>query len=590
MGRILAVFRLVVRDVRRRPAEAALFLVAITAATATLSLGLALDGVVSGPYQQTRAATAGPDVVAMPRDVGPAALADLAPLTHAAGVVGHSGPYPVTFPMLKSRGHTVQAVAQGRDTAPASIDRPMLTRGQWVQPGGVVVERSFADALGVRTGDSIEVGGRAFRVVGIAVTAAGATYPRAEWTPPGGGPSPYAGQIWLTRSEAAGLASPELPPSYTLNLKLADPARADAWVRSYPVSDASPNLLSWPEIARRDGELLARTREVMLVFSWLLGVLAIASVAGLVAGRMVEQTRRVGLLKAIGSTPGIVAVVLLVEYLALALLAAGVGLVIGWLTVPLLGSPGPGVIAAGLAAPPTGAMIESVAFLALMVAALTTVVPAVRAARTSTVRALAHAPRPPRRRPWLVALSAWLPATLLLGLRLGARRPRRAWLSAVGIATTVTTIVAVLTYHAQRNGGSSLSDPRDHTASQAMLVLTVVLVLLAMTNAILVTWAAALDARRPLAIARSLGATPRQVSTGLSAAQVLAALPGAIAGVPLGIGLYAVSSSGPMNLPPALWLLATVVGTLLGVAALSAIPARVSARTSVAEILRSETT
>ncbi len=41
----------------------------------------------------------------------------------------------------------------------------------------------------------------------------------------------------------------------------------------------------------------------MLVGSWLLAILAVASVAVLVGGRMAEQLRRVGLLKAVGCTP-----------------------------------------------------------------------------------------------------------------------------------------------------------------------------------------------------------------------------------------------------------------------------------------------
>ena len=45
------------RDLRYRPAQAVLLLLAITAATATLTLGLALHGVTSQPYQRTRAAT-----------------------------------------------------------------------------------------------------------------------------------------------------------------------------------------------------------------------------------------------------------------------------------------------------------------------------------------------------------------------------------------------------------------------------------------------------------------------------------------------------------------------------------------------------
>ena len=71
MGKILLVGRLAARDLRRRPAQAVLLLLAITAATATLTLGLVLHGVTSQPYQQTRAATSGPGRGGQPA-VGPA--------------------------------------------------------------------------------------------------------------------------------------------------------------------------------------------------------------------------------------------------------------------------------------------------------------------------------------------------------------------------------------------------------------------------------------------------------------------------------------------------------------------------------------
>ena len=65
LGRGVLLGRLASRDLRYRPAQAALLLLVITAATATLTLGLALHGVTSQPYQRTRAATNGPDVVAI---------------------------------------------------------------------------------------------------------------------------------------------------------------------------------------------------------------------------------------------------------------------------------------------------------------------------------------------------------------------------------------------------------------------------------------------------------------------------------------------------------------------------------------------
>ena len=51
---------------------------------------------------------------------------------------------------------------------------------------------------------------------------------------------------------------------------------------------------------------------------------------------MADQTRRVGLLKAVGGTPGLVAAVLLAEYVLVALVAAAAGLAVGSLTAPLL--------------------------------------------------------------------------------------------------------------------------------------------------------------------------------------------------------------------------------------------------------------
>ena len=88
-----------------------------------------------------------------------------------------SGPYPVTWAVLGAHGLTASAEVEGRDRAPASIDQPRVTEGSWIRNGGVVVERTFAEALGVHTGDSIMLNGRPINVVGIAVTAAFSPYP-----------------------------------------------------------------------------------------------------------------------------------------------------------------------------------------------------------------------------------------------------------------------------------------------------------------------------------------------------------------------------------------------------------------------------
>jgi putative ABC transport system permease protein len=623
MGKVRLVCRLAARDLRHRPGQALLLLLAITAATATLTLGLALHGVTSQPYQQTRAATNGPDVVAQLG--GPAAgphgpgqtdkaqvAAQVKALVHASGVTGHSGPYPVASAILRVGGRTAAVEAEGRDQAPASLEQPKATAGGWVRPDGVVLERTFAEALGVGVGDRVTLNGRPFTVAGIAVTAATPPYPNLCYSPGGGTCGVFdlpttqfspgdIGLAWVTQPDARALVSSSAaPPWYFLNLKLKDPARAQAFASAgggpNPAGITMSGLISWQSIAAADGLLVRDEQQVLTPGAWLAGLLAVASVAVLAGGRMTEHTRRVGLLKAVGGTPGLVAVVLLAENLVLALAAATAGLAIGWLAAPLITNPGAALVGTPGAPSLTVPIAGLVVAVALAVALPATLVPAIRAARTSTVSALTNAARPPRRRAMLIAASARLPVPLLLGLRLVARRPRRALLSVASIAVTATGIVAVLAFHAtagqQKFGGSSgLSNPVAVRDEQMLLVLTVVLVALAALNAIFTAWATVLDARHSSALARALGVTPQQVSAGLAAAQVLPALLGALLGVPLGIGLFAAANGSGgrvVTVPPAWWLVAAVLGTLVAVAGLTAIPARIGARRPVGEILQSE--
>ncbi len=627
MGKIRLTGRLVIRDLRRRPGPATLLVLAITAATATLTLGLVLHGVTNQPYLRTRAATNGPDVAAMvrgfnvsapgagsgPPQIAPATRAQIAAqistLTHAPGVTGYSGPYPVASVALRYRGIVAPVEVEGRSQAPASIEQPYVTAGTWVRPGGIVLERTFAEALGAGVGDRVTLDGRSYQVVGTAVTAAGQPYPNLCASP--GGNCVYDlrdnavpanannGFAWITEPDARALGSAAAPLSYFLNLKLANPATAPAFASKYGNNPSAnvPTLIPWQQLQAGSALLVQDEQQVLSPGAWLAGLLAIASVAVLAGGRMAERIRRVGLLKAVGATPGTVAVVLLAENLALALIAAVAGLVIGWLTAPLLASPGAALIGSAGAPSLTLPIAAEVVAVALVVALASTLVPAIRGARTSTVSALADTARLPRRHGTLIRLSRRLPVPLLLGIRLIGRRPRRAVLSAATVAVTATGIVAVLTFHASvhlhtAGVAGGLGNPVFDRDEQMLTLLTVVLIALAVLNAICAAWATVLDARRASALARALGSTPQQVTAGIAAAQLIPAVPGALLGIPLGILLF-VAANGDgaraTSVPSAGWLGAAVLGTLLAIALLAAIPARVGARRPICPILQSET-
>ena len=80
-----------------------------------------------------------------------------------------------------------------------------------------------------------------------------------------------------------------------------------------------------------------------------------------------------------------------------------------------------------------------------------------------------------------------------------------------------------------------------------------------------------------------------QAYHGRSFDDLIPAIPGAIAGVPLGILLFkAANSGGVVAWPPAGWLVAAVLGTLAAVAAMTCLPAWLGTRQSAASVLQAE--
>ncbi|MFG1685073.1 FtsX-like permease family protein [Nonomuraea sp. NPDC049269] len=585
MGRAVLVARLVIADIRRHGVQSAMLLLSITAATAALALGLSLSGVTEAMYHQTRQATGGPDLVAVSAGSD---LSALASLKDDPEVSARNGPYRIVYASLTAGDVKAGAVVHVASAKPGPVNRPLVTSGGWVHGGAVVVERGFAAALGVHVGDRVTISGRTFTIAGIAVTAAVPVYPWAQLNGPGGGPTDYSGLVWLAERDARAVASRDLPVTTALDLKLRDPEATSAFVDSYRDPAFPVNFFTWQFMIEQDSHMLRTSQPILVVGSWLLGFLAITGVAALAAGRAAKQTRRVGLLKAVGATPGLVAVVLFAEYLTLALLADALGLVVARLAAPAVSNPTASLISAA-SGPTRGTIIATTVF-ALLVAALSTLGPTVRALRTATVPALADIAQRPRRRALSTPLSAWLPTPVMLGLRLIARRPGRAVLHACGTATTVTMLTAGLTLNAQpsKGYGPTLSNLRDDQARELLLAVTAVLIALAAVNIITLTWTLAVEARVNMAITRALGATPGQVSAGLAVAQLLPALPGAVVGAPMGIVLYWAFSVGELVLPSIGWVLAAALATLLATVALASVPARFAARRPVAHTLSAD--
>ena len=610
MGRALLVARLPLKDIRHRPAESLLLALAIAAGAAVLTLGMVMRGTTDDPYARTRTATNGPDVVAqaVPADArgsgsgearpvpgggGPDGQSDVAdpsrllPFEQGSGVVAYSGPFPMTWGLVRQPNGEGAALVVGRNQALAAVDQPQLLQGSWVRPGGVVVEAGYAAAVGLHVGDALVVGGKSYTVVGIAVTAAMPTYPEGcrflGCFLVGAVGSYNPGLIWVPAPDVRGIAATNREPLfYLLNLKLSNPADAQAFADGHNAnaSPTAPTLFAWQGIRDADADVIATVQQVLFTGSVLLDLLALISVTMLVGARMAEQSRRVGLIKAVGGTPEFVAVVLLLEHALVAMCGATVGLLAGWLAAPLIDAPGAGLLGAASAPTLTGPIVAAVVALALAVAMVATFVPAVRAARQPTVAALEDAARPLSRGGTIVRVSAHLPVALLVGVRLAVRRPRRLALGALSMAVTTFGLAAVLIVNTT---GWSLG-PR---AAQASAIVSVMLVVLAAVNALFIAWATALDTRRPAGLMRALGATQAQVTAGLSLAQLGPALAGALIGISGAIALY-LHGGRLTSFPSVLELVAVVAVTLLAVAGLTAAATVAASRDSVADVLQSE--
>ena len=134
----------------------------------------------------------------------------------------------------------------------AAVDQPLVTDGTWIRSGGLVVERSFAQAADLRLGQTITLNGRPFQVVGFAISTAFDGFPGMSL-------------MWGTEAAARSLATISAALTYISNLKLTDasPRAVASFVNANNATNASsPFLTSWTVVAYQDSSFLRSDQAV----------------------------------------------------------------------------------------------------------------------------------------------------------------------------------------------------------------------------------------------------------------------------------------------------------------------------------------
>ncbi len=571
--------RLLASRLRRSRASALLVVVVLATTGAAGTSAVLLRSAVTGPWDRAFAATHGAHL-----HVAGFGGLDAGALAALPGVAESSGRVVATVGELRHDGLTAGVALVGIPDD-LRVDRPAVVDGSW-RPGAVVMERSFARALGVKVGDRVEMHEATVEVSGIAVSVR---------TP--GYPATVPGRAFTDPATAAALGrgGPQLT---TVGLRLARPADEAVVARA-----ASEYGMVTTASAIR-AEALDRTRQFQVVlasFSILLLTAAAFLLVVLLGARLRSQSRELVILRLIGLTPGQLIGLVAVEHAVL----AGAGGLVGT-AVALVGGRRLAETAAtslGSTAPRLDLSVLGVVGVLVVAAAAVSAAAARRPARAGLVATTPARPSTATAR----ALTAGLPASAALVAKEVSTSRARAAATVLAVALAVMTSVAALGMEAtfRHEGrqaaaravasapvaGPAVADADGSGLRPLVYWLQGALSLVALASIVAVGLVGIRERRRELAVLSAIGFSARQLAGAAVAGQCVLAGLGGLIGIPLGVGFFRLayalangSSAGLVDAPP-LHLVAVVPLAMLVTGLVAALPASTLPRVPVAAAL-----
>jgi putative ABC transport system permease protein len=416
----------------------------VSTAASALALGLLVDS--NAPFDHAFAAQHGSQVTATAQ----ATTAQLAATAHLPGVTAAAGPFPettvaATIPVTGPPGQSgppvqsgppgagvfqTQLTVVGRPSAGGPVDDLTLESGHWpTQPDQVVLDDANMPrvAIGAQLTVTGVPGSPRLTIVGFATSIT------------------QTAQAWVLPSEVAALRATGAPDTSQMLYRFASAATASqinadlAQVRGALPAGSVLGAESYLTVKLQDTSSIAPWVPFIVAFGVLGLAMSALIVANVVSGAVVAGTRRIGVLKSIGFSPGQVVASYVIQVAVPAFVGCVIGVVAGnLLAVPLLGQTAQVYGVGALAVPVWVDVAVPLGMLGL--AGVAAVLLALRAGRMSAVQAIAtgRAPRPKHgyaahrvlgRGPW-----ARLPRSVTIGLAGPFARPTR----------TAITLVAIL--------------------------------------------------------------------------------------------------------------------------------------------------
>jgi len=435
MASLASVWAVARAALRRRRGQTAMIGVIVTLCTTTMLVGLALLAAVSGPFDRTFNQLSGAHST-MTFDGQKVTQQQVSATAQAQGVAASAGPFPVAVIPLETtdgRGFGGAMRVVGRTDPAGPVDQLRLLYGRW--PTG---PHEMALSAFYRFGpDPSRTIGMQFSIPNVgAVTVVGIAYSITR-----------TADVWMLPDAVRQIGRNGYEMLYRFDsgsVGTADQMTSHmAAVTGSLPADAVTATNSYLAIRERAGQGARTISTFLTVFAALSLIVAILVISNVVSGAVIAGYRSIGVLKAVGFTPGQVTVVYLMMMIGPTVVGTAAGAVLGNLASQWMLGQFENNYVLGLDTAPTPWLHAVAVGAMLILVALTALTPALRAGRQSAAAALsARIAQTGRGRTVQRRLSrSSLPRSVSLGLALPVVRPARSVLTLIAIVLGSVTVV-----------------------------------------------------------------------------------------------------------------------------------------------------